>query len=296
MSEPGAPITIFSIPKPFAGHIGDIQHNALESWKRLHPEVHIILYGDDAGVAEAAAEHGVQHVAQINRSLQGTPMLDDAFMRTQGNARHPVVCYSNADIILLPDLLRAVESMGLWRYLLVGCRTDLDLTGRLSFEGDWQGELRARAERDGTLHNPSGLDYFVFPKGQLRGMPPFPVGRPRWDNWMVYHHRLIGVPVIDLTADVLAVHQNHDYSHMAGGKKEVWAGSEAQRSAQLLGPHFVSMNIADASFEYHDGKVMSRRGLRYTLRTFWLRGSRVPILRVLLLAGRRCASAMRKKS
>ena len=40
-------ITIFSTPKPFRGHIGVIQRNALKSWTLLHPDVEMILFGDE---------------------------------------------------------------------------------------------------------------------------------------------------------------------------------------------------------------------------------------------------------
>jgi hypothetical protein len=50
-------LTIFTIPKPFRGHIEVIQRNAIESWLRLRPQCEIILCGDDPGVAEAASEY-----------------------------------------------------------------------------------------------------------------------------------------------------------------------------------------------------------------------------------------------
>src|SRR5713226_719892 len=54
-------LTIFSTPKPFRGHIGITQRNALRSWTLLHPEVEIILFGDEAGAAEVCAEFGLRH-------------------------------------------------------------------------------------------------------------------------------------------------------------------------------------------------------------------------------------------
>jgi hypothetical protein len=48
-------ITLFSTPKPFVGHVGVIQRNAILSWQRLHPDVEIILVGEDAGTAEVCA-------------------------------------------------------------------------------------------------------------------------------------------------------------------------------------------------------------------------------------------------
>jgi len=58
-------LTIFSIPKAFAGHNGIIQNNAIQSWVRLSPACQVILFGDDPGVAEAARRFGVVHVPDI---------------------------------------------------------------------------------------------------------------------------------------------------------------------------------------------------------------------------------------
>ena len=44
-------LTLFSTCKPFHGHNGVIQRNALKSWRLLHPDIEIILFGDDEGVA-----------------------------------------------------------------------------------------------------------------------------------------------------------------------------------------------------------------------------------------------------
>jgi len=64
-----------------------------------------------------------------------------------------------------------------------------------------------------------GLDYFIFPCGLFRDIPPFAVGRPAWDNWLVYKARSLGLPVIDATKMVTAIHQNHAYSHHPMGKE-----------------------------------------------------------------------------
>jgi len=42
-------LTLFTTAKTFEGHSGVIQHNPLKSWKLLHPDIEIILFGDDAG-------------------------------------------------------------------------------------------------------------------------------------------------------------------------------------------------------------------------------------------------------
>ena len=52
-------LTFFTTAKPFVGHIDVIQRNAIRSWQKLHPDVEIILMGDDAGAAEVCAEIGI---------------------------------------------------------------------------------------------------------------------------------------------------------------------------------------------------------------------------------------------
>ncbi len=49
-------LTIFATAKPFRGHTAVIQRNALQSWKALHPDIEVILFGDDSGAAQAEQE------------------------------------------------------------------------------------------------------------------------------------------------------------------------------------------------------------------------------------------------
>src|SRR5262245_56609823 len=73
-------ITFCSVPKPFVGHIGVIQRNALASWSRLGG---VIVFGDEPGVAEAAPDAGVRHVPDVAQNDYGTPLLSDAFRRAE---------------------------------------------------------------------------------------------------------------------------------------------------------------------------------------------------------------------
>src|SRR5438876_1017029 len=102
-------LTIFTIPKPFVGHIGEIQLNALESWIGLRDDVQVVLIGDEPGVADAAREVGVDHVGGLEKSPRGTPRLDSAFALVGTVARFPLWCLVNADIVLLEDFLPAVD-------------------------------------------------------------------------------------------------------------------------------------------------------------------------------------------
>jgi hypothetical protein len=260
-------ISLFAIPKAFRGPIADAQDNTLGSWRRLHPDVQILLFGDDEGVAEAARRHGAEHVAEVARNQFGTPLLDDAFRVAQARARHRCVAYANADIVFGGDLLRALDAVALSSFLLVGRRTNLDVVGRLDFaDPRWAETLRARARREGSLYSPMGIDYFVFPRGLVSEMPAFPVGRALWDNWMIHDARRRGVPVIDATQDVLAVHQNHDYGHIAGGSRAAWYGDEVKRNWEMLGPDFLPFTIDDATWTLEGGRCRPARDLRHLAR------------------------------
>ena len=108
-------LTILSIPKRFDGHFGMIQRNAARSWARLQPRPEIILFGSDEGTAEMAAEIGAIHIADVALSPAGAPMLDDLLAKGQERASHPIVCFLNADIVLTPQWMRAVETAARWR-------------------------------------------------------------------------------------------------------------------------------------------------------------------------------------
>jgi len=69
-------LTLFSTAKPFHGHNGIIQRNALKSWTLLHPSVEIILFGDDEGAAEVCAEYGLRHEPHVERHESGVKRLN----------------------------------------------------------------------------------------------------------------------------------------------------------------------------------------------------------------------------
>jgi hypothetical protein len=231
-------ITFFSTPKPFAGHTGIIQRNAMESWKRVHPDAEVILFGDEEGSAEAARELGVRHVPDVKRNEHGTKYLSTIFDAAHDFARHRCLCYVNCDIILLSDFLVAVERVTAAgaKFLMAGQRWDTDITAPVDFGGaHWETRVRQKAREANRLRPPQWIDYFVFSHGlYYRNTPPFVIGRPGWDNWLVWHARASGALVVDVTPVVLAVHQNHDYSHHPDGAAGVWQGEEAQRNYALL--------------------------------------------------------------
>ena len=209
-------LTLFTVPKAFRNHIGVIQSNAIQSWVRLSPSCDVILFGDEEGIAEAASRCKVQHVPEVLRNQYGTPLLNDLFEKVQNIATHNIVCYVNADIILMGDFIRAVERISQCEkpFLLVGRRWDTDFEKPLDFEqSNWEGELRVYVKQRGKLRPPASIDYFVFQKGLYKDMPAIAIGRAFFDNWLLWEAHSLGAWLVDASEVIMAVHQNHDYSH-----------------------------------------------------------------------------------
>jgi hypothetical protein len=207
-------LTIFTIQKPFRGQIAIIQRNAIQSWLRLRPVCEVILFGDDEGTAEVAAEFGIRNIPDVERNEYGTPLLNSLFEVAQRTASHDLRVYVNADIILMSDFITAIQRMPKHFFLMVGHRWDLDINEALDYNrADWETHLRARLTDAGKLHGYGGIDYFVFRRGFWGDIPPFSIGRTAGDNWLIYRSRSLGAIVIDATETVTAVHQNHDYAH-----------------------------------------------------------------------------------
>jgi hypothetical protein len=243
-------LTIFSVPKPFHGVIGEIERRALASWTALGDDVQVLLLGDEEGVGEAAREAGAEHLADLARTDRGTPRLDAALVVADRAARHSLLCFVNADVILLDDLVTAAQRVSeqAERFLIVGQTVDVD-------EPRGRDDAIARGRRRGA----AALDYFVFPAGLYREVPPFAIGRACFDNWLVWRARQDAI-VVDATADVVAVHQRHDYAHVEGGKAEAYYGEEATRNLELAGGKSRLYTLHDASHVLRGGRLRRNPG------------------------------------
>ncbi|MEJ2353195.1 MAG: glycosyltransferase family A protein [Anaerolineales bacterium] len=210
-------LTIFTAPKPFTNpHIAIIQRNAIQSWIRLGSDVEVFLVGEESGAAEVAAEFGVRYLPDVRRNQWGTPLVSSIFDLARQASQAPVLAYLNADIMVMPDFLKAARQVASQadKFLVIGRRWDLDVRQELDFSRDWVRRIRDEVKARGRLHGLAGSDYFIFPRPLLADMPDFAVGRAGWDNWVIYKAWSSGWIVIDATSSVMAIHQDHDYSHL----------------------------------------------------------------------------------
>lgn len=250
-------LTIFTAPKPFKdSHISTIQYNAIRSWKKLEPDVSIVLIGDEEGVESVAKELDVQFKPDVKRNLQNTPLISSIFEIGRKINTSPLLAYINADIIIFQDFLEVSEFVlqKFDRFLLVGQRWDMDIQNRMDFSNGWQTSLIRECQSDGKLHPKGGSDYFIYPRICFPQIPEFAVGRAGWDNWMFYQARRNKWPVIDATKSIQIIHQNHDYSHLPGGQAH-YRLPETNENVRLAGGPRTIFTLADVDYEIESGKL-----------------------------------------
>lgn len=254
-------ITIFSAPKSFTDpHIAVIQRNAIASWTKL-PEVRVILLGNEPGLAEAAKELGVKHLREIPRSPSGAPLMDAMFRLAREASQTPLYAIVNADIILFEDFVETAKKVSgqLGKFVVLGQRWDLEITSLLDFSVGWADRLRNTVHASGSLHRPAGSDYFLFSSSCYTHLPAFTIGRAGWDNWMIYHARKSGFPAIDATQDVVIIHQNHDYSHLPGGKPH-YKHPETDENIRLAGGRpMTRFTVLDTDQRLENGKILPQK-------------------------------------
>jgi hypothetical protein len=250
-------LTIFTAPKPFTDpHIAAIQSNAIQSWMHLGEEVEVMLVGDETGMSQAAAEYSLRQLSDVERNESGTPLVNSIFNLARAASQAPLLAYANADILLLPDFVESAHQVSeqAERFLVIGQRWDLDVRQRMDFSPGWDGRLLSELHKRGRLHLPAGSDYFIFPRDLFNSMPAFAIGRAGWDNWMIYHARQQAWPVIDGTPSIIAIHQDHDYSHLPGGRPH-YEQPESRKNEALAGGFANLYMVLDADKQLEGGKL-----------------------------------------
>lgn len=231
-------ITFFSIPKPFKGKDAISQRKAILSWKKSSPGGEILLFGNEEGMEDAAKELNALQIREIRENGNGTPYLNFVFEEAKKIAKNNVLVYSNADIIFEPGIIQAIEKIkNLPLYLIIGQRLDLNE----------RGEKR--------LHGYSGMDYFIFPKNFPVKLPDFFIGRPGWDNWLVYKTHSLKIPIIDATEMIKAIHPDHESSHNAI-QKNIFKKEEALHNKKLTRDYLDVMTIREADY------LLTKEGLK----------------------------------
>jgi len=211
---------------------------------------------EEKTTSKVAEEFGIRCITDPVCNEFGTPLLDDVFGRVRKTAKNEIVAQVNMDIILMDDFLKAIQRiksiLGDKNFFMVGRRSDVDLEGEVDFtDPNWEQKIRDKILKEGKLHGSAGVDYWVFPKNFDFNPPPFIVGRPGMDSWLIFRARSLKVPVIDTTEVVTILHQNHSYPR----KKSSFYPIEKERNLKLAGGFSQMATSRDADW------ILTQKGL-----------------------------------
>lgn len=271
-------LTLFTAPKPFKNaHISLIQENAIKSWQQLGQRIQIVVVGSEDGLREACERLGVLHLPGVARSVYGTPLVSSIFSLARGVNSSPFLAYLNADIILFPDFLEKLLQVSnqTEKFLMVGQRYDLAVSESIDFSEGWEANLRQKMKTNGRLHPKTGSDYFAYPRSTFDQIPEFAVGRAGWDNWMIYRARRMHWSVVDASASVDIIHQDHDYAHLPGGQPH-YRLPETGENIILAGGRRAIFDLNDATDVLVDGRLVPIKGI-WT--RFWRELEIAPLLK-----------------
>lgn len=240
-------ISIFACPRPFTDPlIASIQRKALLSWKQLSSDIEVILMGRDEGVEQTALFFGFRHVRDIEYSPYGTPIVSSIFDTAQKVAKYDILAYVNADIILSPNLLNAVDiALRKWKRFTLFSSPKISNYDAIDLSSDVPIYLQASGHisRDATPH---GTDVFVFTKGVYKNIPPFRLGRRLWDTWLMGDAVFRGIPAIDGTEYAPTYHpydirSTHIHDFMPISERE-------QIEREIKGDHYLIEVMLNHSF------------------------------------------------
>jgi len=230
-------ITICATPKPFEGHIGMIQENAIKSWL-ANDNAEVILCGDEKGVEEMARKHKVRHIPNIEKNELGTPLLDDIFYKIQREAKGELICYVSADVMLF---LNDFDFKWKGNFFGAGYRYNANVDKPLVFDINFEVNQCKK-------YNSSAMDYWIFPKGMFQKFPAFTVGRGAQEGWIMWYCKKNKIPTFDFTGYIVAIHQNHDYRHITPYSKGWDKTLEFERNIKLAGGFFYLRTLRDVDF------------------------------------------------
>ena len=198
-------ITIFCTPKNFEGIFDIIQKNAIRSWRYLSEDLEIIIFGNSKGSQEISNEiKGVYH-PDVKTSKNGVPLLSSMFQKANEIASFDVLLFINSDIILPMNFVEVFKKANQTKskFLFVGHRWDLKVNNFITFDDPVKvAKFWELSKTKSSKNSPAAIDYFLFRKNSLKSIPEFVIGRPGYDNWLIWYARRNFIPVIDISKEM----------------------------------------------------------------------------------------------
>ncbi|MAI85862.1 MAG: hypothetical protein CMF99_01550 [Candidatus Marinimicrobia bacterium] len=267
-------ITIFGTPKNFEGIFKIIQINAIRSWRSLSKDVEIIIFGKSEGAQKIANEVSAIYYPNIKCSKNGVPLLSDLFHKANQIASFDILLFINSDILLPKRFIYSIRNVKdkFSHFLLVGHRWDLKVEKLINFnEAAAESLFWEMSEMKSKKASPAAIDYFGFRKNSLKKIPDFVVGRPGYDNWLIWYARRNFMPVVDISEEVKVIHQRHHYNfHNLKNNPKIFDRNkisieeDGKKNMKLHGDRV--LNLLDADFSILNGRIEKNTSKEYVYR------------------------------
>jgi len=258
-------ITIFTTPKDFKNEFAIIQKNAINSWRSLSNDIEIIIMGNSFGAKEMADSIQATYIKNIPTSDNDVPTLPGLFKTADSKARNEILCYINADIILPKNFLDIISGLKKInrKFLAVGHRWDLKVEKEINFYDIKENNtFWIYAKNNSTKHATTGIDYFIFKKNTFKKIPELVIGRFGWDNWLLWHARRNFMALVDLSASLFTVHQNHTYVFQKfTNSSEVKLSKDGLINRKLTKNR--GLNLLDANYVYENKKIIKKNSIDF---------------------------------
>ena len=149
---------------------------------------------------------------------------------------------------------------------MVGHRWDMDVDKTINFDNKIDHNLFwERVKTDSNKHACTGIDYFVYKKNQWGEIPDFVIGRPGYDNWLIWKARRNLIPVIDASKEILAVHQNHGYNfHNLTEDPKIVLEPDGIINRKLHQGR--TLNLLDTNYQISEGKIKKKNDAKFNQR------------------------------
>lgn len=188
-------------------------HNlTIRNWILLRPYVIPVVFTNDSTVAYKIKQHGLDVLPIRMAAAGGIPILKYMFQNIMSTYNTAFYGYTNSDILFTDTLLETLAWIMNSTHVLenplmiIGKRTNVQPV-REKDTTSWKRLYKVATGR-GKLFTGLAEDYFITSRiYPWKETPNLVVGRPAYDNWLVYHARKQNHTVIDATNTILAVHQ-----------------------------------------------------------------------------------------
>jgi hypothetical protein len=235
LSHPPDYMTFVSVPKVLTNDTQCLRMKlSVASWLGTDPTTKIILFttrtefGEWHGLPqELDVDFGygrIFYAGSIKSNSEGIPFVDDWFERGVALAKSRYISMINSDILMSSDWYQMIMKIlkcesDSFRPVVLSTRTDVDFPSSFYSNLRWnQSHLLNDIDTEMSKlplewHNLGGVDVFSFrtwePPFDLGKFPPFLMGRPRWDGWLIGHANNVSDTI--WTRFLPAVyHLNHD--------------------------------------------------------------------------------------